>query len=155
MAGLLRSVSLTGTPDHHDGDLAARDLLRLVRGRRADPEELARYFPLSELEPVEPGSLMGLMSESVYSYQPTEPSSCRNCTSHLTVMKVIRCRIGSSSLCQASTVTAHPVPGCVQHLGLGVLRGKHSPAGASVVTRIRRGPVLRGGKPMRRGYRRA
>jgi hypothetical protein len=97
----VRVVSLTGTPDHHDGDWLRVTYLGSWVADVKTPEELARYFPLDELEP---DSLMGLRSP-VASNQPTALSSNRNWTSQVMVRKVMRCRIGSSSLCHASTVT--------------------------------------------------
>jgi hypothetical protein len=57
-------VSLTGTPDHHDGTWLRVTYFGSFVADVKTPEELTRYFPLSELEPVEP-SLAGLMHEPV------------------------------------------------------------------------------------------
>lgn len=145
-------VSLTETPDHHDGKWMRVTYFGSWVADVRTPEELAHYFPLAELEPVEPGSLMGLMS-SVRSYQPTEPSSCRNWTSHVMMQKEIRCRIGSSSLCHAGTRTGTHCPAVFSTSASGCWAGTHSPDGSSAATRMGRGPILRGGNtwPMAAG----
>jgi hypothetical protein len=57
-------IQLSGTPDHHDGTWLRVCYFGSFVADVRTPEELARYFPLSELEPLEP-SLTGLMSEPV------------------------------------------------------------------------------------------
>jgi hypothetical protein len=81
-------VTLTGTPDHHDGAWLRVTYFGSFVADVKTPEELARYFPLSDLEP---DSLADLMHEPSYGYQPSVPSAKRSWTSHPILTNVIRC----------------------------------------------------------------
>jgi hypothetical protein len=96
-------VQLTGTPDRHDGTwLRVRYFGSFVADVRT-PEELARYFPLSELEPE--ALVTGRRQYASCAYQPPVPSARRSCTSQVTRIRVIRWMYGLSSRCHLSTVT--------------------------------------------------
>ena len=89
-------VSLTGTPDHHDGTWLRVCLYGSFVADVRTPAELERYFPLDELEP----SLTGRMPSASCSYQFSVPSPRRSCTSQVIRIRVIRCTYGFSSRCQ-------------------------------------------------------
>jgi hypothetical protein len=72
----VKVVQLSLTPERRDGTWIQVRLHGFSITDVRSPQELDRYFPLAELEPVERGSLRALRSESVYWNQPTVPSSC-------------------------------------------------------------------------------